>query len=240
MGAQQQILISYSSGIPVPTYTLKSSVNAFSALSNSTVTSSGINTTGANLIVVNVATSGQATGTFTDSLSNTWTLQTNAIIGSGDAGARLLQYYCINPTVGASQTFTYTVGGSANGYPVINAYSFAKTTVISGTPTTTTPIFDKNTSNTSSATGTTIQPGSITPVVSGELLVTAYSNDVNGGTGTINLSYNTPIGSGGSGHSVQSFASYILAASISALNPTWSGLTVGAGSNAAAGHISFK
>lgn len=228
------------SSIPIPTYTFKSSLFAISALSNSTVTTGGLNTAGANLIVLNVATSGQATGTLTDSLSNTWTLQTNAIIGAGDPGARLMQYYCINPTVGAAQTFTYTVGGSALGYPVITVYSFAKTTIIGGTPTTTTPILDSNNSNTSSATGVTIQAGSLTPLVTGELLVTAYSNDVSGGVGSINLSYNTPIGSGGTGHAVQSFASYILTASISPLNPTWSGLTVGAGSNAAAGHISFR
>ena len=82
-------------------------------------TTSGINTTGANLIVVTVAYDTQSG--VSDSNGNTWTALT-AQSGSQDGNARM--YYCFNPTVGAGHTFT-----SAQGYGAIcvSAWSGAAT-----------------------------------------------------------------------------------------------------------------
>lgn len=66
-------------------------------------TTSGINTTGATLLVAVAGAEafGSETGV-SDSRGNTWTALTRA--GSGDLGARI--WYCVNPSVGSGHTFS--------------------------------------------------------------------------------------------------------------------------------------
>jgi hypothetical protein len=79
---------------------------------NGNITTSALTTTGADLIVITVAyyTGGTVTSV-TDSLGNVWTLIFDQSSQPGSNAAAIRQYYCINPNVGASQTFTLTASG---------------------------------------------------------------------------------------------------------------------------------
>lgn len=223
---------------PSVTYSLTASTTAkcTGTPDHTTVQTNTMNTEGANLLVVCVGSDAVALGTLTTAYGNTYLLKINASVGTGTSGARSLIYECINPgTTGALETFKY-VGGAANSYPVITAYAFAKT--VGGV--TNEPVYDNSNSNTNgTGSGTTIQPGSLTASVVGELLFTFMVNSATGITATINDSYSAPLGSGGDANSEAAFASYFSATSLTAYNPTWSGLNAATG-DIAAGHIEFK
>lgn len=78
-------------------------------------TTSGISTTGANLIVVGISGhSGFNLTTLTDSLNNTWVLIPVPLGSTFDSTDSLViqGYYCANPIVGASHTFTVGTAGA--------------------------------------------------------------------------------------------------------------------------------
>ena len=74
-----------------------------------TITTPGINTSTANLIVIAVgwATISGGSLVLTDSKGNTWTPLSVESTGFEDPTVQL--YYCFNPTVGAGHTFTWNV-----------------------------------------------------------------------------------------------------------------------------------
>lgn len=115
-------------------------------------TTSGIDTTGANLIVVYFA--GVSPTVLSDSNGNTWTLLTLHSTGLGD-DTRLA--YCLNPSVGAGHTFSNT--GSAQ-FLAVQAWGGATTGFVS------------QVGNGGFGTTTSIKPGSITPNAVGNLIVT--------------------------------------------------------------------
>lgn len=119
-------------------------------------TTSAINTTGANLIVLGVG-SFSFTGepTLSDSKGNTWTGLTARTSGN----ARLRIFYCISPTVGSGHTFSTSGTSSLSGI-VVQAWSGGAT-----------PAFDAQ----SGAAG--VQPGSISPAEDNELLVVFGASD---------------------------------------------------------------
>ena len=126
-------------------------------------TTSAIDTTGADLIVIAVSWfSAVSPPTVTDSKSNTWTGLTSTSIGSDPA---IKLFYCQAPTVGSGHTFTIT---GTSTYSRVSAQSFSRS---SSSP------FDVE-SGDGVTSGTTVQPGSITPTVSNSLLVsaTAWNN----------------------------------------------------------------
>src|SRR5216684_1966690 len=134
---------------------------AFSLIANtlkqtsdgSNVTTTAIDTTGANLIVL--LTVDNANHTPTDSKSNTWTGLTVKAVNT--VNTRL--WYSLGPTVGSGHTFTLT-GVSSLPCIAAAAYSGAKTS----------SAFDvENGSNPGS--GTSIQPGNVTPSQDGELVI---------------------------------------------------------------------
>lgn len=134
------------------------------ANSSSSATTSAVDTTGANLIVIEVNWfSGSAT--ISDSKGNTWTALTQFQGSLSRYTTRL--YYCINPTVGTGHTFT-----AAATIVVVNVAVFSKT----GSA----PAFDvQNGLNYTSANTTTIQPGSLTPAGNNELFILgACFNDI--------------------------------------------------------------
>ena len=147
-------------------FTYSAGVHA-TANSTSSATTSGINTTGVNLIVIE-ANWFSGSLTISDSKGNTWTASGSPLTQfQGSLGRYTTRfYYCVNPTVGTGHTFT----GAAS-FVVINVMTFTKS---SGTPT-----FDvQNGLNYTSANTTTIQSGSVAPAGNNELFIlgTCFNN----------------------------------------------------------------
>ena len=116
------------------------------------VTSSAMDTTGANLIVVSVAAYSSLGSNLTDSESNTWTA-----LSSDSNGTSLERiFYCISPTTSSSHTFTFNQSST---YPSIAAIAFSGVSA-----------FDSENTSTQSSSSTTIQTGSVTPPVDGCLV----------------------------------------------------------------------
>jgi hypothetical protein len=187
-----------------PSFTLISHVIA-NSLDNNTVTTAGITTTGAGLIVVSVG-GFTATSVLSDSNNNTWVPLTS--VGNGNDRGQL--YYCLTPVVGAGHTFTITNGGT---YPSISVQAWSTTSH--------TPIsFDQSSGSNTVATG----PGSITPASGTALFVAATAGAVpSTDTSTIGSSFTITdqFGNGGGGSNARSLA---MAWKLSAApeNPIWS------------------
>jgi len=173
-----------------------------------------IDSTGANLLVVTVSRfdSGVAQS-FTDSRGNTWTALNERLISSS---VRERVYYCLNPSVGASHTFTVSGVNAGSGTSIFPAIAVSAFAGVGG--------FGSETggTQTSSATG---QPGSITPIQDGALLVTGESFNV-AGTQSINSGYKIGAQKNfASGTSLGVAQAYLIQTTAAAVNPTWSGST---------------
>lgn len=164
-------------------------------------TTDAIDTTGATLLVIAVSYwDGIADPIISDSKSNTWTGLT-AQLGS-NGYSRL--FYCIGGTVGTGHTFTANQVGSLSAIAV-SAYSNVGA-------------YDAE-SGASSASATTLQPGSITPASNGAVLVTGLMN-FPGGTPTINGGF-TVTGSAVAPGSFLVGMAYLIQTTAAAANPTW-------------------
>ena len=87
-----------------------------------TATTTGIDTTGANLIVVTVSFIYHGTPpSVSDSYGNSWTLVVESAGGGSLPGDAL--FYCADPTVGTGHTFACSTVDS--GYPLITAQVFS-------------------------------------------------------------------------------------------------------------------
>jgi hypothetical protein len=149
------------------TYTIVT--NAIAQGSGSAVVN-GIDTTGANLLAVNLDWF-SSTKTFTDSKGNTYT---SGISYGGTSGIYSnVWLYCINPSVGSGHSFT-------------NNASFTVLNVVAAKKSSGTPAFDsQNGLNYPGGNTTTLQPGNVTPAVNNELILAAFCcNDAGGGTAT--------------------------------------------------------
>jgi hypothetical protein len=165
------------------------------------ITTSSIDTTGANLIVVSL--SGYlSVGNLTDSKSNTWTAltaQTNVV------SVRL--FYCYSPTVGSGHTFTQ----SANTYGCIGVLAFSGA---DASP------FDVENGATSST--SPLSTGSVTPSDNGSLLVTGLCG-VNNGTYSVTESFTSLFAANYSaGSNMGGACGYKVQATAAAINPAWS------------------
>lgn len=119
------------------------------------VTTSGIDTSGASLLVMGLAYDSGSTASISDSLSNTWTALTRT--SSGALSVRI--YYCLNPKTGTGHTFTNA--GSQN-------YSSIYVSAFKGVQT----IGAMDNENGQTTTGTGIGIGNVTPTLNGELVIT--------------------------------------------------------------------
>jgi hypothetical protein len=176
----------------------------------STITTGAIDTTGADTIFVAVSWYIGAGGgaVLTDSKSNTWHGLTTYNDGTNQ-NSRI--YYAYNATVGSGHTFTVT--GIAS-YPAlaVSAHSGGLLTD---------PFDQENGAN--PASGTSGQPGSVTPSENDEILVTMLGNqNTNSNSVSINSSYTLidTIDRGANGIGVS--LAYLIQTSASASNPTWS------------------
>lgn len=173
---------------------------------NYNVTTSSVNTTGANLIVLATASyAPRAAPTVSDSKSNTWTaLSTYTAYLS-----RVKLFYCLNPTVGSGHTFTATTSGSA---PSICMGSFSGVKTSSA--------YEAENGN-NVAPGTSLSTGSITPAENGELIMSALAIS-NSETPTVNSSLSILDHVAYATNHYGLDLAYLVQNSAAAINPTWS------------------
>src|SRR5262245_1159834 len=142
---------------------------AAQSTNQNTVTTAGIDTTNASLLVVCVVQGSTANDGISDSKGNTWTVGADSTAN----GLRARFYFVASPTVGTGHTFTLSDSGS---FPTIFAAAFSGALAAS-------PKDQQN--GTGGLTLTTLQPGSITPTQDNEVLVTGVLTAVNTATPTI-------------------------------------------------------
>lgn len=202
------------------TFSLISSTSA--AGNTNTVTTTGITTTGANLIVIGLSTNTGGVVALTDSKGNTWTpLTAKAVTSNGTSQ----MFYCFGPTVGTGHTFTNA--GSSNFCSIfVQAWSGAQSAP-----------FDVQNGATNAA-ASTLATGSITPTVNNEVVISHFMFSV-AGTASVNsgltISNQTNFGSG---NNYGGAMGYIVQTTAGAINPTW---TSGGGATGLAATIaSFK
>lgn len=175
------------------------------------VTSSAINTTGANLIVLLVADYGSQSATaISDSQSNTWS---TAVTKTDTARVRVM--YCYAPTTNASHTFTATQNGS---YVALVAMAFSGA---ASSP------LDQTNSN--GGTGvTSIQPGSVTPTQDNELVICGISGNAPGAPDSLSVNGGFTVADSGVNVTGTCFgiaAAYLIQTTAAAANPTFSWTT---------------
>ena len=186
---------------------------ASTSVANPSTTTPAIDTTGATLLVVteymyNGDPCGYAAPV--DSKSNTWTCAGSYYGGSAEK-AYIGIWYSIPTSVGSGHTVTI---------PSV-AHASAAFAAFSGTASS--YVLDSKT-GAGQATGSTLQPGSLTPTGNGELVITGASGSVNG---TSVSSVDSPFSS----HLVQNVAqgsgngsvalAYEIQTTATARNPTW-------------------
>ncbi len=168
-------------------------------------TSSAINTTGANLLIVGLSGENVAT-TISDSKGNSWSALTASTVDTEKA----ILYYSIPSSVGSGHTFTVTCTGCSASIFVL---------AVSGAATSN--VFDQQ-NGAGAGGGSTIQTGSVTPSVNNELLVTVLFPAA-GIPVTINSGFtiSDSVAVSGGHHWGGSMA-YKIQTTAGAENPTWS------------------
>ncbi len=175
------------------------------------LTTTSIDTTGATLIVICMASYGaSAVPTVSDSKSNTWITRTSYTPG-GDTTRHTIAY-CENPTVGSGHTFTLSGSGI---YPAAEVRAFSGTLTASS--------YDTE-NGTSTSSGVTSQAvGSVTPAANGEVLVAGWS--LYGGITSPSVNSGFTLGTGvayGAGSNFGLQSAYLIQTSAAAVNPTLS------------------
>lgn len=209
---------------PAPTLPVFLGNIAASSADASNVTTATLDTTGADFLIIYVASYQVTTApTISDSKGNTWTPLT-AKTQSGLQRGQL--YYTVPSSVGSGHTF------SANGslsYPSVCVQAFS---TVNATP------FDTETGAVSAGSVSSLQPGSITPTEDYSLLVSGYAPYIGEGTVSIDSSFAItdalPIVPG---FAFGSFMAYKIQGTSTADNPTW---TCTGSSAAVAVMASFK
>jgi hypothetical protein len=135
---------------------------------NQTVTTDPVNTTGANLIVLNIGFYDGSTPTIapTDSKGNTWVPLTVRVNPTFLVGDQL--FYCVAPIVGSGHTFTQEDLVDA-AYPSMQALAFSGA---HASP------FDQQTGATAGV-QSTISPGSLTPSEDNCLVIAGVGHEIN-------------------------------------------------------------
>lgn len=183
------------------------STSAGATTSGGPITTSAINTTGASLIVVQVNIyPSSGTVSLSDSNSNTWT-EINGYMAGGSYH-ELHTYYCASPTVGSSHTFTASGGAKL----AIAVQAFSGTAA--------SPLDQQNGSYTAS--GTSLQPGAITPSQNGCVIISGLAFYTGGASPSIDSSFTRSEYVSTGADVLQAACGYIVQSTASAVNPTWS------------------
>lgn len=176
-------------------------------------TTSGINTTGADLIVVALEYQKSAGANISDSKGNTWTQLTKYEETSSNSA--VVFYYCSNPTVGSGHTFTTT-----------SHFCGVGIVAVSGSRTATTPK-DQETGSTGGTSSNPQGPGSITPSVDGCLVVASFYQATTGSAPSLPSGY-TSVGTWATGTAFLGGVAYQIQSTATATNPGWGPGNVGA------------
>ena len=174
------------------------------SINNDDVTSSSVDTTGANFLIVLALAQPVTSVTVTDSKSNAWTPLTAQQNGVA-TGSKL--FYSIHPTVGTGHTFTVTGTGT---FPAVLVQAWRGVRS-----------FDAE-NGANQASGTTLQTGSVTPAEDNELFVSGCGP---GGGGTVTNAIDSGFTETGDLDEFASSAGGAMAYKIQtaggAENPTW-------------------
>lgn len=136
-------------------------------------TSSPINTTGANLLVISLSVFNQAvTPIVSDSFGNTWLIAKFVYDTPNSFGTAFM--YCLHPTVGAGHTFS--IGGS---FGTGSAYAYSGVSAL-----------DQSNGTTDITGGTTAQTGSITPTANGALILASMASSIDPSPSTLPITIN--------------------------------------------------
>lgn len=181
-----------------------------SGVGDPNATTSAIDTTGADLLIVAFSyyNAGGAVATMSDSKSNTWTALTNR--PGGFATTRI--YYCRGGTVGSGHTFTLT--GNGGGQAAIGMMAWSGS---NATP------FDVQNGGTSTG-STSVQPGSVTPSQNNSLIVASHSA-LNGTSLGIDSGFTMQVNINKGGSNYPLSFSYLKQNTAAAVNPTISWTT---------------
>jgi hypothetical protein len=180
---------------------------------SSTVTSGAVDTTGADLIVA-WAIGYLSVVSFTDSKGNTYTPLT---LRADPGGINGKFWYCFGPIVGSGHTFS-----SGSSFPVIGVLAF--NCGFGSDP------FDVE--NGANGTGTSIQPGSVTPSNADNIVITGVGEGTTGGTPSVDGGFTEP-NAEADGAAFSATIAYLIQSAATAQNPTWSGITSGGFGNVA-------
>jgi hypothetical protein len=175
---------------------------------NSPITTSAIDTTGADLIVLVRSVYDNGTpSTPTDNKSNTWTALTRRQ-ATGDTAYDVRIWYSVNPTVGSGHTFTQ--GSSGAIYPSLHVMAFSGSHA--------SPFDQESGQGTGSV--TSVQAGSLTPSEGNCLVISGMVS--NGGLPGIDGTYTESATAAIGGTSVSGGIAYDIQTTATATNPTWS------------------
>lgn len=203
-------------------FTVIASVAAGSADKN-TVTTAGIDTTGADLLILVRSDFGASRAAVSDSKGNSWNaLTVSQAAGSG--GATTI-FWSKPVAVGAAHTFTAT---QANSFPTLNVLAVSGGAALA-------PADQEN--GAAFAAATTAQAGSITPTENNEIVIAAITHDTAVASLAIGSSYNLSTSVVTNTNHEGGGLAYIIQTSAAATNPQWSWNTA---SNGSARIASFK
>jgi len=191
-----------------------------------TCTTGSANMTGVNLLVACVGWGGTGTPAISDTSSNSYTGRTSQ---ADTFGVSVKCYDAQGATVTSSMTFTVTTTGSQAPSLIVMGFSGALTS--SG--------FDQTNGSSPGSGVTSVQPGSITPSVNGEVLIDAQTlTDGAQASISIDSGFSTPetVSFSGGNHYGVSMA-YFIQSTAAAINPTESWTT---SANAANRQYSYK
>lgn len=189
---------------PIGGIDLVSSVSGASATSFAT---SSIDTTGADLLVVNMTgLTNLNSFSISDSKSNSWTLLTERM--GGDISTQLA--WCSPSSVGTGHTFTFSFIGASFGSLQVGAFSGTNAS----------PFETETGSGTSGA--SSLQPGSIAPSQGGELFISGNvqrETDGNGVSCDMPILQQNPFAGG---NNFAGAMAYLIQPSTASVNPVWS------------------
>ena len=176
-------------------------------------TTSAVNTTGANFESMIFCSGSTSLPTVSDSASNSWGPPLASYIGVSNQTLRL--YAVTNPTTAANQTFTVSSGGGSYSSFVVLAFSGQST-------------LDQKNGTFATSSVTSFSPGSITPTMNNELLLTGVcSNSVPSSSYAYSIDSSFTIPTNGwkpyqAGSNYAAGSAYLIQTTATAENPTWS------------------
>jgi len=191
--------------------TIRAVAHGFAQSGNATSVVATVDTSGCSGLVVGVVDISTTSSTLVDLGSNIWTPLTAQPLGSAQ---RTQLYFCANPIVGSGHTFIVT-SNSGNSFPSVAIEGFSGTGALSP--------FDIENGSATIGSFTSSQPGSVSPTVDGELIITFIGNANATTVATPDLGFTRTDGAVTSAGLAYGFAmAYLIQTTKGAVNPTWS------------------